>query len=439
MCYKEILSDEPHAYRYYCKKTGYFYGFKHGECKGRKNQLTVLFHNGAKFDFRLIITYLAEKCFDSNISYIFNSMETFLTFSINNFDNTSITLTFVDSYRHLTYPLADLVKSLLNKETDINLIKNIFPSLFQYFDDKSLKLLRKGVYPYNHMDEDWKNKLKEKELRDIKYFHSSLTNTKCSSSDYSYAKETYNYFNCKNIKNYTDLCVQTDVFLLADELASYRKNSFISFKLDSLYCISAPGFSNRAMLKMAKAETELITDPNIHLIMKKGIRGGRCEPIYYHAKANNKYVNPNFDEKRNKESHIISFGVNSLYSLAMTYKLPYGESKFDNDLSKYTINHILNLDSNGEYCYVFNVDLHYPRKLHDRDFEFPLLCDHSISPGENTIKLMATYYDKENYSISLLNLKYCLEKGMKLRKTHHVIYAKQSNFMKPYINFNNEK
>ena len=63
-------------------------------------------------------------------------METFLTFSINNFDNTSITLRFVDSYRHLTYPLADLVKSLLIKETDIYLIKNIFPSLFQYFDDK---------------------------------------------------------------------------------------------------------------------------------------------------------------------------------------------------------------------------------------------------------------------------------------------------------------
>ena len=60
------------------------------------------------------------------------------------------------------------------------------------------------------MDEDCKNKLKEKELRDVKYFRSSLTNAKCSSSDYSYAKETYNYFNCKNIKNYTDLRVQTD-------------------------------------------------------------------------------------------------------------------------------------------------------------------------------------------------------------------------------------
>ena len=90
-----------------------------------------------------------------------------------------------------------------------------------------------------------------------------------------------------------------------------------SFGLDYLHCISAPGFPNRAMLKMTKVEIELITDCNIQLIIKKGKRGGRCEPIYYHAKANNKYVNPNFDKKRDKESYIISLDANSLYSTAM--------------------------------------------------------------------------------------------------------------------------
>ena len=34
------------------------------------------------------------------------------------------------------------------------------------------------------MDENWKNKLKGKESPDIKYFDSSLANTKCSSGDY---------------------------------------------------------------------------------------------------------------------------------------------------------------------------------------------------------------------------------------------------------------
>ena len=65
-----------------------------------------------------------------------------------------ITLRFIDSYQHLSSPLDVLVKSLLNKETDIDLIKNKFPSLFQYFDDKALKLLIKGIYPYDYMGED---------------------------------------------------------------------------------------------------------------------------------------------------------------------------------------------------------------------------------------------------------------------------------------------
>ena len=82
------------------------------------------------------------------------------------------------------------------------------------------------------------------------------------------------------------------MYLLAIEKIHYN-----SFGLDSLHCISAPGFSNRAMLEMTKVEIELITDCNIHLIIKKGIRRRRCEPIYYHAKANNKYINPNFDKK----------------------------------------------------------------------------------------------------------------------------------------------
>ena len=91
-------------------------------------------------------------------------METFLIFSVNNFNNTIITLRFIDSYRQLSTSLDVLVKSVLSKETDINLIKNKFLSLFQYFDDNTLKLLRKGVYPYDYMDVNWKNKLKEKEL-----------------------------------------------------------------------------------------------------------------------------------------------------------------------------------------------------------------------------------------------------------------------------------
>ena len=76
-------------------------------------------------------------------------METFLTFSINN------------KLKIYWFPLDGIVKSLLNKDTDLNSIKSKFPSLSQYFGDKTLKLLRKGVYPYDYMDENRENKRKK--------------------------------------------------------------------------------------------------------------------------------------------------------------------------------------------------------------------------------------------------------------------------------------
>ena len=123
----------------------------------------------------------------------------------------------------------------------------------------------------------------------------------------------------------------------------------------------------------------------------------------------------------------------------MCYKLPYRELKFDNNVLKYTIDYIVSLDTYGSYCCMFVVDMLYSSKLHDRDDEFPILCDKSIPPNNKAKKLMSTFYDKKNYTISLYMLKYCLEKGLKVKKIHHVIYAEQSDFMKSYIVFNNEK
>ena len=105
ICNNEILTNNHHAYRCYREKTVYLYGFRHGECHEQKLQINVLFHKGAKFDFRLIIEYLSSKCTHPNICCIAHSMETFLTFPITNFNGTDINLRFTDSYKDLTYPL----------------------------------------------------------------------------------------------------------------------------------------------------------------------------------------------------------------------------------------------------------------------------------------------------------------------------------------------
>ena len=43
------------------------------------------------------------------------------------------------------------------------------------------------------------------------------------------------------------------------------------YGLDPLYCISLPGFSTRAMLKMTNVEIKLITNIDMHLMIENGI------------------------------------------------------------------------------------------------------------------------------------------------------------------------
>ena len=64
------------------------------------------------------------------------------------------------------------------------------------------------------------------------------------------------------------------MLLLADVFTAYRKKMHQIYGLDPLYCISTPGFSNRAMLKMTSVEIKLMTDLNMHFTIENWIRGG---------------------------------------------------------------------------------------------------------------------------------------------------------------------
>ena len=50
--------------------------------------------------------------------------------------------------------------------------------------------------------------------------------------------------------------------------------------------------------------------------------------------------------------------------------------------------------------FMFLLLIYITQKLHDRHFEFPILCDQSIPPNNQFKKLMSTFYDKKNYTIS---------------------------------------
>ena len=68
-------------------------------------------------------------------------------------------------------------------------------------------LLRKGVYPYEYMDnlEEF-----DETLPDKKVFYSELNLENIIDKDYKHAQKVFEEFRLKNVRDYYDLYVQSD-------------------------------------------------------------------------------------------------------------------------------------------------------------------------------------------------------------------------------------
>ena len=85
------------------------------------------------------------------------------------------------------------------------------------------------------------------------------------------------------------------------------------YRLHPVWYFSAPGLAWDAALKIAKVQLELLSDPDILLMIESVIRGGIATISHRHAKANNEYMGAEFDPT--KESKFISYlDVNGIYS-----------------------------------------------------------------------------------------------------------------------------
>ena len=59
------------------------------------------------------------------------------------------------------------------------------------------------------------------------------------------------------------------------------------------------------------------------------------------------------------------------------------------------------------YCdvgYTLEVDLHYPKELHDLHNDYPLAAERYKPNGSFCEKLCGTFYDKKDYIIDIRNL-----------------------------------
>ena len=90
--------------------------------------------------------------------------------------------------------------------------------------------MRKGVYPYEYLDE-W-NKFNEKELPSKESFYSSFTMEDISETDYAHANNVFKKFNLNNLGEYHDLYVRSDTLLLADVFENFRNACMKNYELD---------------------------------------------------------------------------------------------------------------------------------------------------------------------------------------------------------------
>ena len=169
-------------------------------------------------------------------------------------------------------------------------------------------------------------------------------------------------------------------------------------------------------------------------MVEEGIRGGICHSIHRYAKANNKYMK-NYD--KNKESSYIQYlDANNLYVWAISQKLPVNNFNWVKSKSKIDEKFIKNYDEDSDKGYIFEVDVEYPRRLHDLHSDLPFLPERMKI--DKCKKLVCNFRNKKNYVVHIKSLKQALHYGLKLEKVHRVIEFNQEVWLKPYIDMNTE-
>ena len=104
--------------------------------------------------------------------------------------------------------------------------------------------------------------------------------------------------------------------------------------------------------------------------------------------------------------------------------------------SKFNEDFIKNYDQESDAGYILEVDVEYPKNLHDLHSDSPFLPERMKINKCN--KLVCNLYDKNNYIAHLRSLKQALNHGLILKKDHRVIQFNQEAWLKEYIDINIE-
>ena len=90
-----------------------------------------------------------------------------------------------------------------------------------HMDEQFRLLLKKGVYPYKYVD-DW-DKFKVNCLFPVEVFYSKLNLSRTSECNYDHAQRVWREFGIKDLGDYHNLFLKTDVLLLSNVFKPSRQ------------------------------------------------------------------------------------------------------------------------------------------------------------------------------------------------------------------------
>ena len=128
-------------------------------------------------------------------------------------------------------------------------------------------------------------------------------------------------FGFKNLRQYHDLYLKTDVLLLRDVFEKFISICLKDYGLDPCHYFSSPGLSWDEMLKMTGIQLEKVSNIDVHLFLEKGMRGGVS------------YISKRYS-KSDEGTDIMYWDANNLYEWTMIQDLPYCGFKFLSEKSQ---------------------------------------------------------------------------------------------------------
>ena len=461
----------------HCHMTGKFRGASHSGCNLKlqitpwKTPVPIVFHNFRGYDSHLVCESVGKSVNAKHIKVIAETFERYKSMQVGQ-------LKYIDSLQFMNASLSKLAENLgavkcknvnckhfhrIDENRCFGTHENhkITKMVYKNMSPHKLALLcRKGIYPYKYIDSF--ERFKEMELPPIHEFNSELSG-KISQNDYNHAQNVWKEFDCKNLGDYHDLYLKTDVLVLTDIWTKFRETSMKYYKLDPSHYVSAPALSWDAMLKMTGVKIELFTECSMHDFIEKAKRGGIAMAGHRYFKANNPKMGKDFDPTK-PTSWISYVDANNLYGWAMSQFLPIGSYKWvasreylrnSPGEQKKLLQKILKTTPDSPVGYFLNIKAHFPVHNHEYLNDLPPAVDNIavkkswLSPKNKilvekldgnrfseTKKLVPHLGIRDDYVIHYQELQYYIKLGMVVDEVSEIMSFKQTNWLAPYIDFN---